>query len=156
MKRYLVLLVVLILAAGVVLFEEQHRAASTQHQIVNLIPPPKTEAPLLLEPAIETPGRFSQYADLWNNPRTKNPAPDPAYFSLAFQKDLTAADLIKIQTKAADSAEPVLTFQDREAALAIFSTTGFKLTFNLKPEYATPEASLPNHLDPGIGGSFSF
>jgi hypothetical protein len=52
--------------------------------------------------------------------------------------------------------EPLLTVQDREAAFAIFSAAGFRLTFNLKPAYATPEALLPNRIDPGIRGSFSF
>ena len=156
MKRYLVLLVVIILVAGVFLFEEQHRAATITHRIENHIAPPESEAPRLMGPGIETPSPFAEYADLWGNPWGKYPDPDMAYSSLAFQKDLASAGSEKILARPEVIKEPVLTVQDREAAYAIFSTGGFKLTVNLKPAYATPEALLPNRIDPSIGGSFSF
>jgi hypothetical protein len=156
MKRYLVLLVVVILAAGVFLFEEQHRAATVTHHVVNLIPPPESEAPRLLAPTVTRENHFAEYADLWGNPGAKYPDTDLAYSSLAFQKDLAAPASDKILAKPDMKTEPVLTVQDREAAYALFNLGGFKMTLNLKPAYATPEALLPNHIDPGIGGSFSF
>jgi len=156
MKRYLALLVVCILAAGVFLFEEQHRAATLFPHIENLIAPPESEAPRLVAPPVARGNNFADYADLWGNPWTKNQDPDMEYSSLAFQKDLASAAPEKILARPEVIKEPVLTVQDREAAYAIFSTGDFKLTVNLKPAYATPETLLPNRLDPGLGGSFSF
>jgi|GEM_PF-3818861 hypothetical protein len=158
MKRYLVLLVVIILAAGVVLFEEKHRAATVKPHIdiENHIALPESEAPRLLAPPVATKIRLADYADLWDNPGMKNPDPDQVYASLTFQKDLAPAGFEKIHAKPDEKTEPVLTVQDREAAYAIFSAGGFRMTLNLKPAYATPEASLPNHVNAGIGGSFSF
>jgi hypothetical protein len=161
MKRYLVLLVVVILAAGVFLFEEQHRAATITHHVVNHIPPPESEAPRLLALTVARENHFAEYADLWGNPWVKYPETDSAYSSIAFQKDLAAPASDTILARPDVKTEPVLTVQDREAAFAIFSATGFRLTFNLKPVYATPDALnpshlMPSHIDPGIGGSFSF
>lgn len=156
MKRYLVLLVVVVLAVGVYLFEEQHRAATVKHHVENHIAPPESEAPRLMAQPAQTKINFTQYADLWGNPWMQNPDPDQAYASLAFQKDLAPIGSEKILARPEVKTEPIITVQDREAAYAIFSGGGFKLTINLKPAYATPEALLPNHVDPGIGGSFSF
>ena len=156
MKRYLVLLVVIILAAGVVLFEENHRAATVKHHVENQIAPPESEAPRLLAPPVAMRIRLADYADLWDNPGMKNPDPDQVYASLAFQKDLAPVGFEQIHARPGEKTEPVLTVQDREAAYAIFSAGGFRMTFNLKPAYATPEAPLPNHVNAGIGGSFSF
>ncbi|HEY1490329.1 MAG TPA: hypothetical protein VGF90_04750 [Verrucomicrobiae bacterium] len=161
MKRYLVLLVVVILAAGVFLFEEQHRAATVAHHIANLIAPPKSEAPRLESSPVAQGNNFADYTDLWGNPWKNNTDPDFVYSSLAFQKDLATPALDKILARPDLKTEPVLTVQDREAAFAIFSAAGFRLTFNLKPVYATPDALdpshlMPSHIDPGIGGSFSF
>lgn len=96
------------------------------------------------------------YANLWGNSRKQNSDPDQTYSSLAFQTELTAPASDKILTRPDVKTEPVLTVQDREAAYALFNLGGFKMTLNLKPAYATPEALLPNRIDPGIGGSFSF
>jgi hypothetical protein len=161
MNRYLVLLVVIILAAGVFLFEEQHRAASITHHIVNRIAPPESEAPRLESSPVAQGNNFADYADLWGNPWTKNSDPDFFYSSIAFQKDLAATASDKILARPDVKTEPVLTVQDREAAFAIFSAAGFRLTFNLKPVYGTSDALdpshlMPSHIDPGIGGSFSF
>jgi hypothetical protein len=161
MKRYLVLLVVVILAAGVFLFEEQHRAATITHHIVNHIPPPESEAPRLESSPVARGNNFADYADLWGNPWMKNTDPDFVYSSIAFQRDLAAPASNKILARPDVKTDPVLTVQDREAAFAIFSAAGFRLTFNLKPVYATPDALdpshlMPSHIDPGIGGSFSF
>jgi hypothetical protein len=156
MKRYLVLLVVIILAVGVYLFEEQHRAATIKHHIENHIPPPESEAPRLMAQPAETKINFADYADLWGNPRTNNPDPDQVYASLAFQKDLAPEGSEKILARPEVKTEPIITVQDREAAYAIFSGGGFKLTIDLKPAYATPDTPLPNRVNPGIGGSFSF
>ena len=156
MKRFLLLLVGIVLVASVILFEEQHRAATVKHQVVNLIPSPEMEAPRLESPPVVRENNFADYADLWGNPWIKNPDPDTVYSSLAFQRDLAPASSDKVLAKSGIKTEPVLTVQDREAAYAIFSSGGFRLTFNLKPAYASPTAILPNHLDPSIGGSFSF
>jgi hypothetical protein len=161
MKRYLALLVVCILAAGVFLFEEQHRAATLPHHIKNLIAPPESEAPRLEAPPAARGNNFADYADLWGNPWGKNPDMDEAYSSLAFQKDLAVPVSEKILAKPEEKSEPVLTVQDREAAFAIFSSAGFRLTFNLKPVYAASDAlvpghMMPDHIDPSIHGSFSF
>jgi hypothetical protein len=161
MKRYLVLLVVVILAAGVYLFEKQHRAATLTHHIVNHIPPPKMEAPRLMAPTVDQDNHFADYADLWDNPGKPNYDLDLAYSRLAVQKDFAASGPNKILSRPEEKTEPVLSVQDREAAFAIFSTAGFRLTFNLKPVYTTPDALdpshlMPNHIDPSIGGSFSF
>jgi hypothetical protein len=161
MKRYLVLLVVIILAAGVYLFEEQHRAATITHHVVNHIAPPESEAPQLLAPPVAPQNHFADYADLWGNPWMEYPDTDTAYSSLAFQKDLAAPVSEKILAKPEVKSDPVLTVQDREAAFAIFSSAGFRLTFNLKPVYAASDALvpghiMPDHIDPSIHGSFSF
>jgi hypothetical protein len=156
MKRYLVLLVVIVLAAGVFLFEEQHRAATIKYHVVNHIPPPESEAPRLEAAPVVRGNNFADYADLWGNPRMKNPDTDMAYSGYAFQKEFAPAGPEKILARPVVETEPLLTVQDREAAFAIFSAAGFRLTFNLKPAYATPEALLPNRIDPGIRGSFSF
>jgi hypothetical protein len=161
MRRYLVPLVVIVLVAGVFLFEEQHRAATLTHHVVNHIPPPESEAPRLLAPPMAQGNNFAEYADLWGNPGTKNPDLDRAYSSLTFQKDLAAPGLEKILARPEVIKEPVLTVQDREAAFAIFSAAGFRLTFNLKPVYATSDTldlshMMPNHIDPGLRGSFNF
>jgi hypothetical protein len=160
MKRPLVL-VGIILAAGVFLFEEQHRAATLAHHIVNHIAPPKSEAPRLESSPVTLGNNFAEYANLWGNPWIKNSDPDFVYSSLAFQKDLAAPASDNILARPDLKTQPVLTVQDREAAFAIFSAAGFRLTFNLKPVYATPDALdpshlMPSHIDPGIGGSFSF
>lgn len=161
MKRYLVLLVLVVLAAGVFLFEEQHRAATLTHHVVNLIAPPESEAPLLESPPVARGNNFAAYADLWGNPGVKKTDSDFVYSSFAFQKDLAGPASDKILARPDVKTEPVLTVQDREAVFAIFSAAGFRLTFNLKPVYDTPDALDPSHLmpsriDPGIGGSFSF
>jgi len=161
MKRYLVLLMVIILAAGVYLFEEQHRAATLTHHVVNHIAPPESEAPRLLAPPATRGNNFANYADLWGNSWGENPDTDTAYSSLAFQKDLAAPVSEKILARPELKSDPVLTVQDREAAFAIFSSAGFRLTFNLKPVYAASDAlvaghMMPDHIDPSIHGSFSF
>jgi hypothetical protein len=152
---------VIILVAGVFLFEEQHRAATITHHVVNHIPPPESEAPRLLAPPMAQGNNFADYADLWGNSGAKNPDPDMAYSSLAFQKDLSVPGSDKILVRPDVKPEPVLTVQDREATFAIFSAAGFRLTFNLKPVYATSDTldlshMMPNHIDPGIRGSFNF
>jgi hypothetical protein len=156
MNRYLALLVVVILAAGVFLFEEQHRAATFKHHVENHIPPPASEAPRLALPPMVWENNFADYADLWGNPRGKNPGIDMQYSSLAPQNELAAPVAEKILAKPEVITEPVITVHDREADYAIFSTGGFKLNLNLKPVYSTQEGLLPNHIDPSIGGSFNF
>ncbi len=152
MRRYLVMLVGIILVVGGVLFEEKHRAETFKNHIA----PPELEYARLLRQPAETKTNFADYASLWGSPWTQNPDPDLAYSSLTFQKDLVPAGSEKILVRPGVKTEPVLTVQDREATYAIFSGGGFKLTVNLKPAYATPDSLLPNHLDPSIGGSFSF
>jgi hypothetical protein len=152
MKRYLVLLAGIILVAGGALFEEKHHAAT----IKNHIPPPEPEYPRLLTPPVETQSSFLGYADLWNSPWMKKPDTGPVYADFIFQNDLDPAGFEKIHVKPGDKTEPVITVQNREAAYSLFNAGGFKLTINLKPAYATPEAILPNHIDPSVGGSFSF
>jgi len=156
MKRYWLLLVAMILAVGVLIFEEQHRAATLSHQMVNHIPPPELEAPRLQAPPEVRENNFADYAILWGRPPVNDSDPDLVYSSIMFQKDLAPAGAEKVLVRPMTKTDPVLTVQDREAAYAIYSSAGFKLTFNLKPAFATPEALLPKRVDPGIGGSFSF
>ncbi len=151
MKRYLVLVGIILVVAGV-LFEEKHRAATVKNHITA----PELKYPEFAPPPVAAESSFADNVNLWDNPRVKTHDTDLTYASLAFEKDIAPAGFEKIQSKSEDKSEPVLTVQDREAAYAIFSAGGFKMTLNLKPNYATPEALLPNRVDAGVGGSFSF
>jgi len=154
LKRYGALLVVVILAAGVFLFEEKHRAETVK----NHLPAPELKDPAFLMPPVETPSGFSDYADLWGDPRPKNSDAGSFHASFAPQNEIeiVPADFEKIQFKPGDKTEPALSVKDKEAVLAILSASGFKLTVNLKPDFTTPETLLPTRIEPGIGGSFSF
>ena len=156
MKKYLALLIGVILLVAGVLFEEKHRAATMKHHIENHLAAPKPELSRILEPEIETPSPFAGYADLWGDPQAKNPEPAQTYQLIANEKSLAPVASEKILARPGVQSEPAFTLQNHEAAYEFFSGGSFKLTLNLKPIYGAPDAILPNHVNPGIGGSFSF
>jgi hypothetical protein len=151
MKRALLLAGIILLAGGV-LYEEKHRAATVRHHIVA----PDVSYAELEALSLATNANFSDNINLWDNPRIKIGGAGLNYSSMAFQKDLPPASFEKIQPAHGDETEPALTVLDREVIYALFAKRDFTLTLKLKPEYSSPQALVPSHLDPGIGGSISF
>jgi hypothetical protein len=151
MKRF-VYLVVIILLVGGVLYEEKHRAATTRHSPAE----PASEYPDMDLVLNRSPSHFADMVDLWNPPRVKIADTDSAFSRLMVQQDLSAAQVRPIHLRPEIRVDPVLTVADRELRYALISAGDFRLTLDLKPAFATPEALLPDHIDPGIGASFKF
>ncbi len=150
MRRPWVFIGIILLVAGV-LFEEKHRAETMKHRL-------HTDA--LTNPAAELfvvqENHFYDYVDLWGDPWVKADDPDLNNSGLAVENSARPGTMEKFQPRVGNKSDPVLTVQDKNISYSFLDLGGVRLNVNLKPAYATPEAILPNRIDPGISGSFSF
>ena len=150
MRRLWLIIGIILLVAGV-LFEEKHRAETLKHHL---------HPGVLTDPASELfavqENNFHDYVDLWGDPWVKTDDPYLNNSSLVVANSARPASSEKFQPRAGDKNDPVLTVRDQQLDYNVLNFGGFKLNVDLKPAYATPEAILPNRIDPGISGSFTF
>jgi hypothetical protein len=150
MRRPWVFIGIILLVAGV-LFEEKHRAETLKHRL---------HPAVLANPAAELfavkENNFYEYVDLWDDPWVKTDDPQLNNSSLVVENSAKPGTVEKFQPRAGNNTDPVLTVQNRQLDYNVVNLGGFKLNVDLKPAYGTPEAILPNRIDPGISGSFSF
>jgi hypothetical protein len=152
MKR-VVVFIAIILVAGGGLFAKRHRANTVEKQL----PPSVLTAPFPSETGgLPEPGIFADQVDLWGDPWVKTFDPNSDYPVLVSGNDHISASFEKIQPKLAAKTDSGITFQNQQLGLPLFDLRGLKLSLNLKPGYLTPDALLPNRIDPGVSGSFSF
>jgi hypothetical protein len=150
MKRAWVFIGIILLVGGI-LFEEKHRAETIKNHL-----PPVVLGDPAAAPYVVWDNNFSDYVDLWGDPKVKTSHADSGYASFVFENDPKTASFEKFQSKLDYEAAPVITMQDREVAYALFQAGSFTLKLNLKPAYPNPEAILPTRIDASLGGSFSF
>jgi hypothetical protein len=150
MRRPWVFIGIILLVAGV-LFEEKHRAETLNHRL---------HPAALTNPATELfdikENNFYEYVDLWGDPWVKTDDPDLNNSSIAVENAAKPASAEQFRLRVGDKTDPLLTVEDKKISYSFLDLGSLKLNVNLKPAYATPEAILPNRIDPGISGSFSF
>jgi hypothetical protein len=151
MRRPWVFIGIILLVAGI-LFEEKHRAETMKHRLhPDALTNPADELFVVQE------NNFYDYVDLWGDPWVKANEPHlKNNSSLAVANSAMRASAEKFQPRVGDKNDPVVTVRNQQLDYNLLNFGGFKLSVDLKPAYATPEAILPNRIDPGISGSFSF
>ena len=150
MKRVWVFIGIILLVAGV-LFEERHRAETMKHLLH-----PATFTNPAPAPFVVQENNFHDYVDLWGDPWLKTDDPHINDSNLAVANSGKPASTEKFQSRTDHQMDPALTVRDRQLIYSLVDLGGFKLNVDLKPAYTTPEAILPNRIDPGISGSFTF
>ena len=144
---------IILLVTGV-LFEERHRARTVDKQMISsaLADPD----PAGMAYVYNRRSNFSDQVDLWGDPWERPAGTDASYAGLAHGNDPKPATFEKIQPRSGDKVDPVITVENRHVDYRLFNLGSFKLNVDLTPGYPAPEAWLPNRVDPGLSGSFSF